>query len=78
VIELRALGISDALTKAVAIEVPWFDVYIAGVRFDHGTLSSTSLQRLPALNWVHNEMEELLLHAAAEGGCGSSPRSHGP
>jgi 2-polyprenyl-6-methoxyphenol hydroxylase-like FAD-dependent oxidoreductase len=66
VFELCELGISDALTKTVAIEMPWFDLYIAGARIDHRDLPSTSVQRLPALNWVHNEMEEVLLQTTAD------------
>jgi menaquinone-9 beta-reductase len=68
VAELRELGFVEEVTRAFASEVSWFDTYFAGNRMDHRDLRTTSKQRLPALNWVHSEMEEVLLRAASIAG----------
>jgi hypothetical protein len=41
---------------------------MGGVRTEHRELLATSRQKLPMLNWIHNEMEEVLLQAAQDAG----------
>jgi menaquinone-9 beta-reductase len=66
--ELRDLGIDHGVTSAFAREVPYFDIYLGGERISHRDLKSSSKQKLPALNWVHHEMEEVLLQCAEKVG----------
>lgn len=68
VAELQKLGIYQLLLDTCARSIQWEDVYIGGVRTEHRDLIATSMQRLPMLNWLHNEMEEVLLQAAEDAG----------
>jgi menaquinone-9 beta-reductase len=65
-IELRKLGLYQDLIEACAQEVRWIETYIDGVRIERRDREATNCQ--PMLNWVHNEMEEVLLRAATHGG----------
>lgn len=66
--ELRALGIDASVYSSFAVERPYLDVYFSNELVAHRDLSATSNQRMPALNWVHYEMEEGLLRAAESAG----------
>jgi len=68
VAELRELGIGEDITRRFAREAPWLDTYFVGTRTEHRDLLTTGKRRLPALNWVHREMEEGLLQAALKAG----------
>lgn len=67
-IELKQLGLYELLRDKCARAVSWLDLYIGGTLLNHRDLSATSIQKLPALNWVHHEMEETLLEAAIKAG----------
>lgn len=68
VVELKELGLYELLVERCARDVPWIDTYIGGERIDHRDLVATTPQRTGALNWIHYEMEEVLLRAAEEAG----------
>ena len=68
VAELRELGVYQLLIDTCAREVKWFDIYLGGIRTDHRDLTSTTPQQTAALNWVHHEMEEVMLQAAGDAG----------
>ncbi len=66
VIELRRLGLYQQLVAECAQEVRWIEMYVDGMRIERRDLEATNRQ--PMLNWVHNEMEEVLLRAAVAAG----------
>jgi len=66
--ELRELGVYDLLARTCAREVRWMDIYFGGTRLEHRDLPATSLQKTGTLNWVHPEIEEVLLAAAERAG----------
>jgi 2-polyprenyl-6-methoxyphenol hydroxylase-like FAD-dependent oxidoreductase len=66
--ELKELGVYQGLIDSCARQIPWLDTYFGGVRTEHRDLSATTRQRTPALNWVHHEMEEVMLQAAENAG----------
>jgi menaquinone-9 beta-reductase len=66
VIELRTLGLYQQLIEGCAQEVRWIEMYVDGTRIERRDLQATNRQ--PMLNWVHNEMEEVLLQAATTAG----------
>jgi flavin-dependent dehydrogenase len=68
VAELQKLGVYELLLSTCARSIRWEDMYIGGVRTEHRDLIATSLQRLPMLNWIHHEMEEVLIQAAQDAG----------
>src|ERR1700739_3408026 len=68
VAELTELGVYRRLMGTCAREARWLDIYLGGARIEHRYLPATSTQRLPGLNWVHHEMEEVLLEAAGKAG----------
>jgi menaquinone-9 beta-reductase len=68
VAELQKLGVYQLLLDSCARSIRWEDTYIGGARFDHRDLIATSPQKMPMLNWLHNEMEEVLLQAAQDAG----------
>jgi len=68
VAEIQKLGVYELLLNTCARSIRWEDTYIGGVRTEHRDLIATSLHRLPMLNWIHNEMEEVLIQAAQDAG----------
>ena len=66
VTELRRLGLYQQLIEECAREIRWIEMYVDGTRIGHRDLEATNRQ--PMLNWVHNEMEEVLLRAAMAAG----------
>jgi 2-polyprenyl-6-methoxyphenol hydroxylase-like FAD-dependent oxidoreductase len=68
VAELKELGLYQLVLDHCAREVPWFDTYLAGERIGHRNLASTTPQETAAVNWIHCEMEEVLLSAAEQAG----------
>ena len=64
--ELRELGLYQQLIEACGHEVKWTETYVDGARIERRDLHATNRQ--PMLNWVHHEMEEVLLLAAATAG----------
>ncbi len=68
VVELQKLGSYELLRESCAREMVWFDTYLGSERFEHRDLTATTSQHVPALNWCHPEMEDVLLQAAAEAG----------
>jgi len=66
--ELQKLGVYQLLLDACARSIRWQDTYMGGVLNEHRDVIATSRQKLPMLNWLHNEMEEVLLQAAQEAG----------
>jgi 2-polyprenyl-6-methoxyphenol hydroxylase-like FAD-dependent oxidoreductase len=68
VAELQRLDVYELLLRSCARAVQWQDTYIGGVRTEHRDLVATTLPRLPMLNWIHHEMEEVLLQAAGDAG----------
>jgi 2-polyprenyl-6-methoxyphenol hydroxylase-like FAD-dependent oxidoreductase len=68
VAELQKLGVYQLLLDTCARSIRWEDVYMGGVRTEHRDLIATSPQQMPMLNWLHNEMEEVLLQAAQDAG----------
>lgn len=68
VAELQKLGVYQLLLNTCARSIRWEDIYFGGVRTEHRDVIATSRQRLPMLNWLHNEMEEVLLQAAQDAG----------
>ena len=84
VLELQKLGVYQLLLDTCARSIKWLDLYIGGVRTVHRDLITTTPQQLPCLNWLHTEMEEVLLQAALDAGaevrrgasaCGLTPGS---
>ena len=68
VAELKQLGVYQVLIVTCACEVQWLDTYFGGERIERRNLSATTSQQTPAMNWVHNEMEEVVLQAAQDAG----------
>jgi menaquinone-9 beta-reductase len=68
VAELQKLGVYQLLLDTCARSIRWEDIYMGGVRTEHRDLIATSPQQVPMLNWLHNEMEEVLLQAAQDAG----------
>jgi 2-polyprenyl-6-methoxyphenol hydroxylase-like FAD-dependent oxidoreductase len=56
------------MRDSCAREVRWFDTYLGGVQIAHRDLIATTPLGLPAMNWIHCEMEEGLLRRASEAG----------
>jgi flavin-dependent dehydrogenase len=73
VAELQELGVYQLLLDTCARSIRWEDTYMGGVRTEHRDLIATSRQQLPMLNWLHNEMEEVLLQAAQDAGAEVQP-----
>jgi menaquinone-9 beta-reductase len=67
VAELKELGLFELLSGC-ARKVSQLAMYIPGVTSVQRDLETTTPQRAPALNWVHHEMEEVLLGAAEAAG----------
>jgi 2-polyprenyl-6-methoxyphenol hydroxylase-like FAD-dependent oxidoreductase len=68
VAELQKLGVYQLLLDTCARSIRWEDTYIGGALIEHRDLPSTSRHKLPMLNWLHTEMEEVLLQAAKDAG----------
>jgi menaquinone-9 beta-reductase len=68
VAELQKLGVCQLLLETCARRIRWQDTYIGGVQTEHRDVTATSRHKLPMLNWLHHEMEEVLLRAAQEAG----------
>ena len=68
VAELRALGGYELLRNTCAHAILWFDIYVGPIRAEHRNLISNTVPHLPALNFYHPEMQEVLLQAAADAG----------
>jgi menaquinone-9 beta-reductase len=68
VAELQKLGVYQLLLDTCARSIQWMDTYMGGVCTEHRDLIATSQQRVPMLNWIHYEMEEVLLRAAEDAG----------
>jgi menaquinone-9 beta-reductase len=83
VAELKKLGLFETLS-ACAREMPQIGMYIADLTTGQRDLKTTTPQQTSAPNWVHQEMEEVLLQAAEDAGaevrrgvnaCGLNPGS---
>jgi len=68
VADLKELGLYQLLVDGCAREVPWFDTYLGGERIGHRNLVTSTPQETAGLNWIHHEMEEVLLAAAERAG----------
>jgi len=68
VAELQKLGVHQLLLETCARSIPWQDTYMGGALTEHRDLIATSRHKLPMLNWLHTEMEEVLLQAAQKAG----------
>jgi 2-polyprenyl-6-methoxyphenol hydroxylase-like FAD-dependent oxidoreductase len=68
VAELQKLGVYQLLLETCARSIGWQDTYMGGVLTEHRDVIATSRQKLPMLNWLHHEMEEVLLQAAHDAG----------
>jgi flavin-dependent dehydrogenase len=68
VAELRELGSHELLRNACGADIFWFDTYLGPVRVDHQDLVGRTMQHIPALNFSHPDMQEVLLHAAEHAG----------
>jgi menaquinone-9 beta-reductase len=68
VAELQKLGLDDLMRTTCGRELRWFDTYFAGALIAHRDLVVTSALGLHSINWIHHEMEEVLLCAAADAG----------
>jgi 2-polyprenyl-6-methoxyphenol hydroxylase-like FAD-dependent oxidoreductase len=77
--EARELGIYDLLKKSCGHETNWWDNYVGPMRVAHRELASTTPQGLPALDFYHPEMQQILLGAARAAGaevrCGAKATS---
>lgn len=65
--EARELGIGELLRDACALELRYFDQYFGPMRIRRD-VTETTPQRAPCLNFLHPEMQEVLIKAAAEAG----------
>lgn len=65
--EARELGISDLLRDACALEISYFDTHFGPMCIRRDLLETTP-QRAPCLNFLHPEMQEVLLRAAIAAG----------
>jgi 2-polyprenyl-6-methoxyphenol hydroxylase-like FAD-dependent oxidoreductase len=68
VAELQKLGVYQLMLDTCARSIRWEDTYICGVRTERRDVIATSPQQAPMLNWLHTEMEEVLLQAAQDAG----------
>lgn len=68
VAELQKLGVDRLLRETCARTIRWQDTYMGGTLTEHRDVVATSRQKLPMLNWLHHEMEEVLLQAAQDAG----------
>src|SRR5215469_1488789 len=68
VAELKALGVYQLLNDSCAREIRWVDIHLGGTRTEHRDLTASSRYQTPMLNWIHNEMEEVMLKAAEDAG----------
>jgi len=68
VAELRELGSHELLRNTCGIDISWFDTYLGPVRAVHQDLASSTEQHVPALNFLHPDMQEVLLRAAEKAG----------
>ena len=68
VAELRKLGLDHLLLESCARELRWFETYLECMRIARRDLPATNPFGLPAMNWVHYDMEEVLLHVASDAG----------
>src|SRR5262245_11966343 len=68
VVELQKLGNYELLRQSCAREMRWFGTYLGADLLANRDLVATTPQQVPALNWYHPEMEEVLLQAAADAG----------
>jgi flavin-dependent dehydrogenase len=57
VAELQKLGVYQLLLDTCGRSIRWQDTYMGGVLTEHRDVIATSRQKLPMLNWLHNEME---------------------
>jgi len=67
VVELEGLGVLETL-RSCARNMPRISMYIANGGTVQRDLEKTTPQQTPALNWVHHEMEEMLIQAAETAG----------
>src|SRR5262245_59088705 len=67
VAEAQALGIYEALRDACGLEIRWWDTAI-GPMVQRRDLMETTPQHAPVLNFLHPEMQEHLIGAAARAG----------
>jgi menaquinone-9 beta-reductase len=56
------------LLESCAREVRWFETYLEGMRVARRDLPATNPFGLPAMNWIHYDMEEVLLRAVSDAG----------
>jgi 2-polyprenyl-6-methoxyphenol hydroxylase-like FAD-dependent oxidoreductase len=66
VVELDKLGLYQTLANECAHEINQMDLYFGGARVDRRDVRLT--HPLAMLNWVHHEMEEVLLQSARDAG----------
>jgi 2-polyprenyl-6-methoxyphenol hydroxylase-like FAD-dependent oxidoreductase len=66
VVELDKLGLYQTLANECAFEIDKLELYLGGMCVDRRDLRLTN--PLPMLNWVHHEMEEVLLQSAQDAG----------
>ena len=71
VAELTELGLFELL-GGCARKMPKIALYVANESTVHRDLENTTPQQTPALNWVHHEMEEVLLEGGESCGRRSS------
>ena len=65
--EARALGIDALLRDNCALELRYFDTYAGPMRMRRDVIETTP-QQAPCMNFIHPEMQEVLLGAAAAAG----------
>jgi 2-polyprenyl-6-methoxyphenol hydroxylase-like FAD-dependent oxidoreductase len=68
VAEAKALGIYEILRETCGHNVLWWDIYLGLTQIEHRDFAATTPQQLPSLTFAHPEMQEVLLHAAADAG----------
>lgn len=68
VAELKELGSYDLLRAACGHDIRWFDTHLGPARADHNDLVHDTVPQVPALNFYHPEMQEVLLQAASDAG----------
>lgn len=68
VAELKELGSYELLRTACGHDLLWFDTHLGPARVEHRDLANNTVPHVPALNFYHPEMQEILLQAAADAG----------
>jgi 2-polyprenyl-6-methoxyphenol hydroxylase-like FAD-dependent oxidoreductase len=65
--EAHALGLGELLRDSCALEIRFLDTYGGPMRTRRDLIETTP-QQLPCMNFIHAEMQEVLLKAAASAG----------